>query len=66
MTTLQALAADLADVDMVFHAVDQAGVALAKEALTDYESLRACSSSTAQILDAICRRGFVWGQSDGN
>jgi hypothetical protein len=66
MTILQALAADLADVDVVFHAFDDAGVALAERARARYERLRASTSTVAQVLDALMEQRFSWGESDGN
>lgn len=66
MTILQALAGELAEVDIVFHSVDATGASLAKEGMRLYKSLRASSSSTSQIVDAIHKQGFVWGESDGN
>jgi hypothetical protein len=66
MTVLQALAADLARVDVVFHAFDEADGSLATDARRLYEQVRSHNSSTSQVVDALVRRAFQWGQSDGN
>jgi hypothetical protein len=66
MTAVQALAGDLADVDIVFHAVDNVGAMLAKVGRDTYERFRAASTSTAKILDLILRQGYPWMQPDGN
>jgi len=66
MTILQALAADLADVDVVFYAFDRAGASLAQQARELYEKMRAGAPSVSQLVDALVERGFSWGESDGN
>ncbi|MFB3787554.1 MAG: hypothetical protein ACE15F_14420 [bacterium] len=66
MTILQALAADLADVDLVFHTVDEPGGSLAEEAYRFYMNLRNTMSSVSNIMDRILERKFEWGVSDGN
>lgn len=66
MPILQALAADLAGVDIAFHAFDGAGVATAREAVDEYRRIRDTAADTAAIVDAIVDRGFEWGVSDGN
>ncbi len=66
MTILQALASDLAGVDIVFHAFDEAGVASARQALEKYQRMRASNASVAQILDKVNQQAFQWGVSDGN
>jgi hypothetical protein len=66
MTILQALAADLAEVDLVFHAAEAAGVTLAGEALEDYARILDVPHEVSRILDEFMSRGFRWGVSDGN
>jgi len=66
MTMLQALAADVADVDIVYWAFDEAGVRLANDARKRYERLRESTPSVPNILDDIVRQQFPWGVSDGN
>lgn len=66
MTLLQALAADLADVDVVFHAADETGESVAGDAYSLYQRLRSSATSVPALVDAIIRQGFVWGRSDGN
>lgn len=66
MTILQALCADLAEVDMVFWAADTAGVQLAEAAQDQYERLRDQHESVRELLERLCREAFLWGVSDGN
>lgn len=66
MTILQALAADLATVDVVFWAFDKAGVKLAEDARRRYECLRDTTSSVSELLDSLFKQKFRWGVSDGN
>lgn len=68
MPMLQALAADLAAVDIAFHAVDDAGAATAEQAIAEYRRLRADAprGETAAVVDAMVGLGFEWGVSDGN
>ncbi len=66
MTLLQALAADLAGVDIFFHAVDEAGAALARQALEEYQRLLTAAPSLEQFLGRIDQQAFQWGVSDGN
>lgn len=66
MTILQALAADLADVDVVFWAFDTAGVQLAEQAQARYERLRDQHESVGALLERVFREGFLWGVADGN
>jgi len=66
MTLLQAFAADWADVDMVFHASDEAGFSLAQEAMEQYDRLRETVSTSVGMVDALAGEGFQWGESDGN
>lgn len=66
MPMLQALAAELAGVDVAFHAFDEAGIATAAGALDRYRELRGGTPDTRALLDAIEDQGFRWGVSDGN
>lgn len=66
MTMLQSLAADLAEVDMVFHAFGDDGVSLAQRARLEYERLRDRAESVAMILAEVDALGLEWGSSDGN
>lgn len=66
MTILQALAADLAGVEVVFHTFDGAGESLAMEAWGLYAQVRGHNASTAQMANALAQRAFRWGESDGN
>lgn len=65
MTILQAMAADLADVDIVFW-VGHDGLQHAKDAYEIYKRIRNSTSSVPEILDKILRMKFQWGESDGN
>jgi hypothetical protein len=66
MPMLQAFAAELAGVDVAFHAFDEAGIAMAEGALATYRELRAVTPGTRALLDAIEDQEFEWGVSDGN
>ena len=66
MTMLQALAADLAEVDLVFYAFDNEGARLAEDAYERYTQLASSTSSVAELLQALANEKFKWGQSDGN
>lgn len=66
MTMLQALAGDLAGVDVVFWTLDEPGVEQAREARDGYERLRDSTSSVSNTVDRLLDRGFQWGISDGN
>jgi len=65
MTVLQALAADLAGVDLAFHAGSGNGPADAGEALRAYAALRVGAPEVDEILDGLLRRGPRWGVSNG-
>ena len=65
MTVLQALAADLAGVDLAFHAGSGRGPADAGEALRAHAALRAGAPEVDAILDGLLRRGPRWGVSNG-
>ena len=66
MTILQALAADLAGVDVVFWAFNDAGLRVAQEGCTVYEQERDSTSSVSALVDRIAARKLRWGASDGN
>lgn len=66
MTILQALAADMADVDMVFLGFDPSGVEVADTAYKKYWGMRKKTNSTEEILNIIYDQAFEWGVSDGN
>ncbi len=66
MTMLQALAADLAGVDIIFHAFDGAGVAMAHDAYEQYQAYSQGAPSTTAMITCIRQQGFEWGVSDGN
>ena len=66
MTILQVLAGELADVDIVFHAFDAAGVAIVEEARDFHARMGDSTSTVPQIVDALLQEGFSWGESDGN
>jgi hypothetical protein len=65
MTVLQAMAADLAEVDLVFHAGKGDGVAVATEALEEYSRILDATHEVARILDELGRRRHPWGTSNG-
>ena len=62
----QALAAELANVDIVFHAFDFGGLATATDAVATYHRLRSSSPTVAGLLDAASALGLNWGIVDGN
>jgi len=66
MTILQALAADLAGVDLVFHGVDAKGAATAASAHASYVNLRLRLNAVSRILGRVRAQGHEWGESDGN
>ena len=66
MTILQAMAGDLAGVDIEFWAFDQAGLQTSRDAYQLYLQLRGDTESVSQILDKLLQRKFQWGESDGN
>ena len=66
MTILQSLAADLAKVDLVFHAGKAGGAAVVTQALADYASILDVTHEVSRVLDELERRGHRWGESDGN
>ncbi|MFW6083929.1 MAG: hypothetical protein ACODAA_01835 [Gemmatimonadota bacterium] len=66
MPMLQAFAAELAGVDVAFHAFDEAGIATVEGAFAAYRELCAATPGTGARLDAIEAQGFEWGVSDGN
>jgi hypothetical protein len=66
MTILQALAGDMAGVDVVFHGFDDVGVSIANQAIDNYYHMREETSSVLQLLEMIYHQRFRWGVSDGN
>jgi hypothetical protein len=66
MTVLQALAAGLAAVDIVFWAFDKHGADLAENARRQYNRLCDMTSSVSHLLDHLVQEKFPWGVSDGN
>lgn len=66
MTILQSLAADLAEIYLVFWSFDDHGLRIVENARTVYSRLVASSNSTREILAKIEKMGFEWGESDGN
>jgi len=66
MTMLQALAADLAGVNLHFHAADESGAALVHQTLEQYRCLLESAPSLEQLFDWIDQQAFQWGISDGN
>ena len=73
---LQAVAARLAGVSLVYHAFDEAGVAEVESGLETLDAIvealadRCVDSSRSVSMSALVAemvgRDFVWGQSDGN
>ncbi|MCL4562395.1 MAG: poly(ADP-ribose) glycohydrolase [Chloroflexi bacterium] len=66
MTLLQALAGDLAEVDIEFWAFNQQGFEVAEEAIRVYENMLQVSFSTSEILEGMLQSKFRWGVPDGN
>jgi hypothetical protein len=66
MTMLQALAAELAGVDLVFHAGNDHGVQVAKDAYDTYRRIKATVSDTDNLVTSIYDMNFEWNESDGN
>jgi len=66
MTILQALAADLAGAELVFHAVDAQGAGVAGKAHETYRALRAKENGVARLIRSIEAKQYEWGESDGN
>jgi len=65
MTIIQSLAADAADVDIVFWAIDKPGVKTAEDARRQYEIFRNSISSISDFLDILVHERFLWGVSNG-
>lgn len=63
MTVLQAFAAELAGVDVVFHASDD--VQTAVTAHEWYQRVKADATRVEELLDAVAAAGFEWGVSNG-
>jgi hypothetical protein len=53
-------------VEVVFHALDEAGDMLASQAVESYHEMLASASSVSQLLELIHQQRFRWGVSDGN
>ena len=66
MTILQCIAADLAEVDLKFWAVNNSGVMVAERAYTIYQSLLNAEDNVYSILEELEAEKFQWGESDGN
>jgi hypothetical protein len=66
MSILQALAGDLAGVDIVFWAFDKPGLQTAHDAYELYLRLRDNSAFVSKVINELLRRRFRWGESDGN
>jgi len=66
MTILQSLAGDLAAVEIVFWAFDDAGTALALDARHWFEQVRKRDSTVNSLLDRFLEEKFRWGEPDGN
>jgi hypothetical protein len=66
MTILQALAADLIGVEIVFWAFDPSGLQTARDAHQIYLRKRGKSASVSSLLHDLLQRRFKWGKSDGN
>jgi hypothetical protein len=64
MSILQALAGDLAGVDIVFWAFDKPGLQTAHDAYELYLRLR--DDTVSEVINELLRRRFRWGESDGN
>lgn len=65
MTILQALAGDLAGVDITFWALDRPGYQLASEVYATYARLRESASTTSQLVELLLQQGYAWGVSNG-
>ena len=66
MTLLQLVAADLAQVDLVFHAVDPKQAKAVAKTRVRYERLREESPTVGEMLNRIEALRLLWGVSDGN
>lgn len=68
MTTLQAIAAELAGVDkIVFHTGDPSGVGAVQDARRALNDLGESGSvAVRQLMEDLVAAGFEWGESDGN
>lgn len=65
MTILQAFAADLADVDVVFWASGEPGIQLAEDAYQWYQRQRQDTPSVGSFLECLVDERFLWGLSNG-
>jgi hypothetical protein len=66
MTILQCIAANLAEVNLEFWAVNNPGVMVAEKAYTIYQSLLNAEDNVYSILEKLEAEKFQWGESDGN
>lgn len=66
MTMLQVAAAEAAGVNLVFHAFDDAGVTVARDAYAQYKQLRTTVETPPNLIETLYHLGFEWGESDGN
>lgn len=66
MTILQLAAARVAEVDLVYHTADKAGLGDFKDASGLLRTLLAQSTDTETLIARLVAQEFPWGQSDGN
>ncbi len=67
MTTLQLLAARLAQVDqVVYHTGDKEGLSQYQDAQQAVDALLKSTSDTDKLIEQLVARKFRWGASDGN
>ena len=69
MAILQVIAARMAGVRrLVFHTFDAVGTKALAAALADIDERLVASSAikTSDLIEAVARLGFEWGESDGN
>jgi len=66
MTIVQAVAAESAGVDVVFHAFDEDGITVAQDGYSQYQELRSTAASPHEAIDGLHALGYAWGESDGN
>jgi hypothetical protein len=66
MTILQSLAGDLAGVEIVFWAFDEAGKKVAADARDWYHQQRERNTTVKGLLEQCVEERFLWGVSDGN
>lgn len=66
MTIVQAVAAETAGVDIIFHAFDKSGVTVARDAYAQFEEVRSTISTPRDAITALHALRYTWGESDGN